>query len=59
MITDEGLSEIADAIVKLADAIDRLGHNRAATPMGASEAFGDHIGKKMDDLVCALSNRDA
>lgn len=48
-----GLFAIADAQIKAAHL---LGNGGAATPMGAIEAFGAHIGEKMDGLADAIRN---
>ncbi len=56
-----GAELIAYAIMRLAVAADRLatqvkylGNGDAATPMGAIEAFGLHIGEKLDAMTDAL-----
>lgn len=56
---------IAYALLKLADAqqstayqIRNLGNADAATPMGALEAFGLHIGEKLDALTLAIGDLD-
>lgn len=54
-VTD-GLFEIAHALDRLANAIGRLGNADAATPMGAIEAFGAHIGEKLDALTGAIES---
>ena len=53
---------IAYALLKLANATESLsiwvkylGNGDAATPMGAIEAFGKHIGEKLDELGDKLS----
>jgi hypothetical protein len=50
----DGQFAIALALMEVARSIDRLGNGDAATSMGAIEAFGLHIGEKMDDLILAL-----
>jgi nucleoside-diphosphate-sugar epimerase len=54
----DGGNDIAAAIIFAGRAIAReirnLGNGDAATPMGALEAFGDHIGKKLDALTEAI-----
>jgi hypothetical protein len=62
--TDAGYA-IAHALMRLADAqgevaqhIKYLGNGNASTSMGAIEAFGLHIGEKLDALTDALANRD-
>jgi hypothetical protein len=49
---------IASSLDRIADALDRLGNNRsvtqAGTELGAIEAFGMHIGEKLDMLVSAV-----
>lgn len=52
-ITD-ALFAIADAIETLARRVNDLGNGDAATPMGAIEAFGAHIGEKMDAMTAAI-----
>jgi hypothetical protein len=54
---DDGVYAIAVAIMRLSQAIDRLGNADAATPMGAIEAFGKHIGEKLDMIADAMGNR--
>jgi hypothetical protein len=58
----DGQFAIAYAILELAEAsknvaiwLKYLGNGDAATTMGAIEAFGDHIGKKLDDLTAAVA----
>jgi hypothetical protein len=62
----DGLFAIAFALLELANAqkstatwLKYLGNGDAATTMGAIEAFGDHIGKKLDDMTDALRDGDA
>ena len=62
--TDPGYA-IAYGLLKLAKAqedtavhLKYLGNGNAATPMGAIEAFGVHIGEKMDILADALRRDD-
>ena len=57
---------IAYALMKLAAAqrdlsvnVKYLGNGNASTQMGAIEAFGLHIGDKMDAIADALSGREA
>jgi hypothetical protein len=50
----DGKFAIAVALLDIAKALYALGNGNAATQMGAIEAFGDHIGKKLDDLTGAL-----
>ena len=52
---EDGAYAIACAIMALTRAIDRLGNADAITPMGAIEAFGLHIGEKLDALTNAIS----
>lgn len=47
----DGQFAIACALMTIARSIDRLGNADAATPMGAIEAFGLHIGEKLDALT--------
>ena len=61
----EGVELIAYAIMRLAAATDRLatqvkylGNGDAATAMGAVEAFGLHIGEKLDAMTDALRQDD-
>jgi hypothetical protein len=49
---------IAAALFALTHALDRLGNGNAATPMGAIEALGMHIGEKLERLADALESRD-
>jgi len=58
----EGTSEIAYAILRLAHATENLavhvkylGNGDAATTMGAIEAFGKHMGEKLDSIADALA----
>lgn len=58
----EGLFAIAFALLELASAqesvaihLKYLGNGDAATTMGAIEAFGKHIGEKLDDLTTAIA----
>jgi hypothetical protein len=53
--TEEPGWAIAAALMSVALQLKYLGNGDAATPMGAIEAFGDHIGKKLDDLTNAIS----
>jgi hypothetical protein len=62
--TDAGYA-IAHALMRLADAqaatathLKYLGNGNAVTTMGAIEAFGMHIGEKIDALTAAISERD-
>lgn len=48
------LLELAEAQKSLATHVKYLGNGDAATPMGAIEAFGAHIGEKLDALVEAI-----
>jgi hypothetical protein len=45
---------LADSQNETARAIHLLGNANADTPMGAIEAFGKHIGEKMDNLAYAI-----
>ena len=49
--------ELAKAQNRLASNVQRLGNADAATPMGALEAFGAHMGEKLDAIALALSER--
>lgn len=49
-----GLLMLADSQNETARAIHLLGNANADTPMGAIEAFGKHIGEKMDNLAYAI-----
>jgi hypothetical protein len=56
-------ANIVDAIVMVAEglravarAIRDLGNGDAATNMGAIEAFGKHIGDKLDGITSAISS---
>lgn len=59
--TDSALWAIAAALFAIADAQIRgarlLGNGDAATSMGALEAFGLHIGDKIDRLAEAVERR--
>jgi hypothetical protein len=62
MAGKDGLFAIAFALLQLVEAqqeiayqIKKLGNADAATPMGAIEAFGAHIGEKLDALAGAVS----
>lgn len=48
-----GLFAVADAT---RDAARHLGNGDATSSMGAIEAFGKHIGEKLDDLTMAISD---
>jgi hypothetical protein len=50
-MADEGNGLFAVAV-----AIERLGNNNSDTRMGAIEAYGKHIGDKMDALTEAIGN---
>jgi hypothetical protein len=47
----DGLFAIARALNKVALALRDLGNGDATTSMGAIEAFGNHIGQKLDSLT--------
>lgn len=49
---------IAVALFSITHALDRLGNGNAATPMGAIEGLGMHIGEKLERLAEALESRD-
>jgi hypothetical protein len=51
----DGTFAIAHALYAVARSIDRLGNTDAATPMGAVEAFGEHICRKLDILASATT----
>lgn len=51
-VTNDG--NIADAIYSLSHQLKYLGNGDAATSMGAIEAFGKHIGEKLETLSSAL-----
>lgn len=55
----DGLFAIAVAIQNLASATQRLGNADAMTPMGAIEAFGLHIGEKIDRLADVIDMRNS
>jgi hypothetical protein len=48
--------EVAKSIDRLARAVRDLGNGDAATPMGAIEAFGAHIGEKMDAAAMLIAD---
>ena len=54
----DALFAIAKAIESLAIQVKYLGNGDAATPMGAIEAFGKHLGEKMDSLTDAISREE-
>lgn len=61
----EGAELVAYAIMRLALAAENiavhlkyLGNGDAATQMGAIEAFGKHIGEKLDALTDAIGSLD-
>lgn len=61
----DGIFAIAYALLRLANAqsdtathLKYLGNGNASTPMGAIEAFGAHIGEKLDALTAAIADRD-
>jgi len=51
------LLKLATAQADLAFHVKYLGNGNAATQMGAIEAFGKHIGEKLDLIADALSGR--
>lgn len=51
----DGRYAIACGLLAVARSIDWLGNGDAAMTMGAIEAYGLHIGKKMDALTDAIS----
>lgn len=53
----DALFDIADALRAVAHQIKYLGNGDAATPMGAIEAYGKHIGEKLDDLIAAIGDK--
>ncbi len=60
----DGLYAIAFALMELAEAqkstatwLKYLGNGDAADAMGAIEAFGMHIGEKLDALTAAISEQ--
>ena len=52
--TARAIYELAAQVGAVARALHALGNGNAATPMGAIEAFGKHMGEKMDALTSAL-----
>lgn len=50
----DGQFAIAVGLLAVARAIKNLGNGDAATSMGAIEAFGMHVGEKMDALTSAI-----
>jgi hypothetical protein len=58
---DAGLWAIAAGLYALAqahrDAARHLGNGDAATHMGAIEAFGKHIGERLDHLADVISDK--
>ena len=55
MGSDEEVS-IADAILFLGRAVDRLGNADAATPMGGLEALGKVVGEGCHEVAAALTD---
>jgi hypothetical protein len=55
--SDDGTYAIAYALLELAYHVKYLGNGNAATQMGALEAFGLHLGEKLDALADALRER--
>lgn len=49
-----GLYAIAHAIESLATQVKYLGNGDASTHMGAIEAYGTHMGEKLDALTSVL-----
>jgi hypothetical protein len=59
----EGLFAVAYALLEIADLqksiavhVKYLGNGDAATTMGAIEAFGMHLGEKLDSLTGAIQD---
>lgn len=52
----DGQYAIAFALMQVARSIDRLGNGNASTPMGAIEAYGMHIGEKIDEMTNAFNS---
>lgn len=52
------LLRVANAQADTATHLKYLGNGDAATPMGAIEAFGAHIGEKLDAIAVALVERE-
>jgi hypothetical protein len=46
---------VAESTNRVADQIKRLGNGDASTSIGAIEAYGKHMGEKLDDLVTAIN----
>jgi hypothetical protein len=55
-MNEKGILAIAEAINNLARAIDRLGTNQAATPMGAIEALALEVKEGFSLLASAISD---
>ncbi len=55
---EDGLLAIAEAINGLARAIDRLGTNGAASPMGAIEVLSVEIKEGFSLLASAISEKE-
>lgn len=49
-------NEVAEAILTLARAINRLGNADAATPMGGLEALGAHLADKLGDIAASIDD---
>lgn len=52
----DGLFAIARSLDRVASALRALGNGDAATSMGAIEAFGAHIGEKLDALTVEIAS---
>lgn len=50
----DGLFAMARALREIAASLDRLGNGGATTQFGAIEAFGMHIGEKLERLIDVL-----
>jgi len=53
-VTNDDENPLAEAIIRIARAIDRLGNADAATPMGGLEALGEHLGGKLSEIALSI-----
>jgi hypothetical protein len=52
----DGQFAVAHALLEVANALHKLGVADAATPMGAIESLGAHLGEKLNHLADATSS---
>lgn len=53
-MNNDNENPIAEAIHALARSINKLGNADAATPMGALEALGEHLGEKLSEIALSI-----